>query len=71
MSMVSLPVSRTSAKAVNTLVAAAPDAIQLTVGQARLLQSLPGATQAISRAAHGCGECLRRETSARTLQPHD
>lgn len=30
------------AKAVNTLVAAAPDAIQLTVGQARLLQSLPG-----------------------------
>ena len=30
------------ANAVNTLVAAAPDAIQLTVGQARLLQSLPG-----------------------------
>jgi len=30
------------ANAVSTLVAAAPDAIQLTVGQARLLQSLPG-----------------------------
>src|SRR3981081_2549318 len=29
-------------KAVTTLVAAAPDAIQLTVGQAPLLQSLPG-----------------------------
>lgn len=28
--------------AVNTLVAAAPDAIQLTIGQARYLQSLPG-----------------------------
>ena len=30
------------ANAVRTLVAAAPDAIQLTVGQARLLQSIPG-----------------------------
>jgi class I fructose-bisphosphate aldolase len=30
------------AEAVRTLVAAAPDAIQLTVGQARLLQSIPG-----------------------------
>jgi fructose-bisphosphate aldolase, class I len=30
------------ASAVKTLVAAAPDAIQLTVGQARLLQSIPG-----------------------------
>ena len=30
------------ARAINTLVAAAPDAIQLTVGQARLLQSIPG-----------------------------
>ena len=30
------------ADAVKTLVAAAPDAIQLTLGQARLLQSLPG-----------------------------
>ena len=30
------------AAAINTLVAAAPDAIQLTVGQARLLQSIPG-----------------------------
>src|SRR5258706_7010016 len=29
-------------KAVKTLVAAAPDAIQLTVGQAHFLQSLPG-----------------------------
>jgi DhnA family fructose-bisphosphate aldolase class Ia len=29
-------------KAVNTLVAAAPDAIQLTVGQARWLQKIPG-----------------------------
>ncbi len=29
-------------KAVETLVAAAPDAIQLTVGQAPILQSLPG-----------------------------
>jgi fructose-bisphosphate aldolase, class I len=30
------------AEAIKTLVAAAPDAIQLTVGQARLLQSIPG-----------------------------
>ncbi|MBI3875744.1 MAG: aldolase, partial [Verrucomicrobia bacterium] len=29
-------------KAVRTVVAAAPDAIQLTVGQAHYLQSLPG-----------------------------
>ncbi len=29
-------------KAIKTLVEAAPDAIQLTVGQAPLLQSLPG-----------------------------
>ena len=33
---------RRPATAINTLVAAAPDAIQLTVGQARLLQSIPG-----------------------------
>ena len=41
--------------AVRTIVASAPDAIQLTIGQARHLQSLPGVRP---RAARRCGECL-------------
>jgi hypothetical protein len=71
MSMVFLPVSKILPMPL-TLVAAAPDAIQLTVGEARLLQSL-------CQGAHKPSLVLRtdvanvyvKESSARTFQPHD
>lgn len=57
--------------AIRTLVAAGPDAIQLTVGQARLLQDVPGREKPSLVLRTGRGERLRQGASAPVIQPHD
>ena len=57
--------------AVATLVAAAPDAIQLTVGQAPHLQGPARPRQARPRAAHRRRQCLRDAATAHPLLAHD
>ncbi len=54
--------------AVGTIVASAPDAIQLTVGQARHLQVAARQGQARARAAHRRGERLWQDAAQPSFQ---
>ena len=52
--------------AVRTLVDASPDAIQLTIGQARLLQEIDSPPSSRTGLTHGCCKCLRKSLT----KPH-